>query len=386
MKLQRVLALAKKNLKAVTREPGMLFMIMLFPIIATLAFGFSFGTSGGGQPTLQLGLVNTDSSGSKPWSQYLVGNLSQTEILILQNFSTSAEAREDLSQGRIQAVLTIPENFGQSCDSFWASPTDPALWTNTTITLDLDSGSLFATQAIPPIVQQALSTTVFGVQPTSTSGPVQIGSPSLIDVSKLTTLDYMAPGFFAFFAIFLIMSVAESFTYEREKGLLRRIRTTPTSSSEFIASQAVSNMITAMIQVAIVFLTVFLTGYRPLGDAFSIVAAFAILCIFSLCCVGFGLITATLAKSQGAATGIAFIFIMPMMFLGTFVTVGLSAIAKEAGRFVPSYYVTDALTSLFLRGAPATSATIVLDVVVVTIYSAVVLLIGIILYGKLGKT
>ncbi len=364
----------------------MLFMVMLFPVIATLAFGFSFGTSGGGQPTFQLGIVNTDSSGSKPWSQYLVGNLSQTEILIVQNYSTSVKAREDLSQGGIQAVLIIPENFGSSCDSFWASPTDSTLWTNTTITLDLDKGSLFATQAIPPIVQQALSTTVFGVQPTSISGPVQIGSPSLIDVSKLTTLDYMAPGFFAFFAIFLIMSVAESFTNEREKGLLRRIRTTPTTSSEFIASQAVSNMIVAMIQVAIVFLTVFLVGYRPLGDASSIVSAFAILCIFSLCCVGFGLITATLAKSQGAATGIAFVFIMPMMFLGTFVTVGLSAIAKEAGRFVPSYYVTDALTSLFLRGAPVTSPAILLDIAGVTIYSIAVLILGIALFERYGKT
>jgi len=98
------------------------------------------------------------------------------------------------------------------------------------------------------------------------------------------------------------------------------------------------------------------------------------------------LIAATLAKSSGAATGIAFIFIMPLMFLGTFVSVGLSAIAKDAGRFVPSYYVTDALTSLFLRGAPVTSPTILIDISVVTIYSVIVLMLGIILYGKYGKT
>jgi ABC-type multidrug transport system permease subunit len=386
MNLQRITALAKKNMKVVTREPGMLFMVMLFPLVATLAFGVSFGTSGGGQPTLQLGLVNTDSSGSKPWSQYFIGNLSQTEILVVQNYLTSVNAQDDLVQGRIQAFLIIPDGFGLSCDSFRSSPANPALWTNTTVTLYLDSGSLFATQAVPPIIQQALARTMYGAQPATSSGPVQLGSPSLVNVSKLTTLDYMAPGFFAFFAIFLIMTVAESFTTEREKGLLRRIRTTPTTSSEFIASQAISNMIIAMIQVAIVFLTVFLVGYRPLGDASSIISAFIILCIFSLCCVGFGLITATLAKSPGAATGIAFIFIMPMMFLGTFVTVGLSAFAREAGRFVPSYYVTDALTSLFLRGAPPTSPAILLDIAVVTIYSAVVLMVGIVLYGKYGKT
>lgn len=386
MKSQRVFALAEKNLKVIIREPAALFMLILFPVVATLAFGLSFGTTDSGQPTYQVGLINLDSSGFQQWPQYFIGNLSETTIVNIQNYSISNTAQDDLSQGRIQAVLIIPEDFGLSCNSFWNSPTDPNQWVNTTVLLYLDSGSLFATQAIPTIIQQTLARTVYGVQPNSTSGPIQIGSPSMVDVSKLTTFDYFAPGFFAFFAIFLIMTVAESFTVEREKGLLRRIRTTPTTSSEFIASQAFSNMIVAMIQVAIVLVVAFLVGYRPLGDATSFISAFIILSIFSLCCVGFGLITATLAKSPGAATGIAFIFIMPQMFLGTFVTIGLSAIAREAGKFLPSYYVTDALTSLFLRGAPVTSPSILLDISVVTIYSTVVLILGIMLHGKYGKT
>jgi len=360
-------------------------MLILFPVIATMAFGLAFGTTDGGQSTYEVGVVNADLSGLG-WSHYLIGNLSETMILNVQNYSESSSAQSDLSQGRIQAVLIIPEDFGFSCNSYWNSPTNPNRWINTTVTLFLDSGSLFATQAIPTIVQQTLSTAVYGVQPTATSGPVSIGSPSLVDVSTLTTFDYFAPGFFSFFAIFLIMTVSQSFIFEREKGLLRRIRTTPTTSSEFIASHTVSNMITAMIQVAIVFVVAFLVGYRPLGDATSFISAFVILAVFSLCCVGFGLIAATLARSSGAATGIAFLFIMPQMFLGTFVSVGLSAIAKEAGRFVPGYYVTDALTSLFLRGAPVTSPAIVLDILVVAVYSVVVLIIGIVLYGKYGKT
>ena len=385
MKLQRVAALAKKNLLALVREPGALFMLVLFPVIATMAFGLSFGATGNVQSKYEIGVVNEDLSGMI-WSQYLVGNLSETMILNVQYYSDRSVAQSDLSQGRVQAVLVIPDDFGLSCDSFWDSPTDSSRWINTTVTLLLDSGSLFATQAIPTIVQQTLSMSVYGIQPTSTSGPVSIGSPSLVDVSKLTTFDYFAPGFFAFFAIFLIMTVSQSLVFEREKGLLRRIRTTPTSSSEFIASQAISNVIIAMIQVAIVFIVATLVGYRPLGDAPSFVSAFVILSIFSLCCVGFGLIAATLAKSSGAATGISFVFIMPLMFLGTFVSVGLSAIAKDAGKFVPSYYVTDALTSLFLRGAPLTSPTILLDILAVTIYSMIVLMLGIALYGKYGKT
>ena len=384
MKLQRVTALSKKNLLVLVREPGALFMLILFPVIATMAFGLSFGATDTGQSTYDVGVMDADSSGLG-WSENFIGNLSETRILNVRNYSSYDVAQSDLSQGLVQAVILVPEDFGLSCSSYWDSPTDPNLWVNTTVVLFLDSGSLFATQAIPTIVQQILSNVVYGIQP-SVSGPVSVGSPSLVEVSELTMFDYFAPGFFAFFAIFSIMTVSQSFVFEREKGLLRRIRATPTSSSEFMMSHAVSNMIAAIIQVAIVFLVAFLVGYRPLGSATSFVSAFLVLSIFSLCCVGFGLIAATLAKSSGAATGIAFIFIMPLMFLGTFVATALSGVVKEAGKFVPSYYVTDALTSLFLRGAPVTSPVILLDILIVAVYSVVVLIIGIVLYGKYGKT
>jgi len=365
----------------------MLFIVILFPIITTLLFGVSFGAIGGEQATsYKIGTVEAESSGPFPqWSQHFIGNLSDTEILEIQMYPTNESAQSDLIQGGIQAVVILPENFGQSCNSFWNAPTNPSLWINTTVQLYLDSGSMFATQAIPPIIQQVLAKTIYGVQPTSLSGPIEIGSPSMVHASKLTVFDYWVPGLFAFFAIFLIMTVAQSFTFEREKGLIRRINTTPTSPTEFMTSKAISNVLIALIQVALVFVTTFVVGYRPIVDAASFIFAFIILSIFSLCCVGFGLIAATVAKSSGAATGIAFIFIMPQMFLGTYVSLGMSDIVQAAGKFVPSYYVTDALTSLFLRGAPILSATILLDALAVLIYSVAVLALGIVLFGKYGK-
>ena len=85
------------------------------------------------------------------------------------------------------------------------------------------------------------------------------------------------------------------------------------------------------------------------------------------------------------SAGIAFMFVLPQMFLGTFVSLAMSGIAQFIGRFVPSYYVTDALTSLLLRGAPITSPTILIDLLVVSTTSLLVLLAGIILFRKFGR-
>jgi ABC-type transport system involved in cytochrome c biogenesis permease component len=43
MNFQRINALAKKELKKTFREPAILFMIILFPIVFVLTFGVSFG-------------------------------------------------------------------------------------------------------------------------------------------------------------------------------------------------------------------------------------------------------------------------------------------------------------------------------------------------------
>jgi len=388
MNFQRISALVKKDLKRLIREPAALFMIILFPAMLTLAFGLAFGGIGGNQSaTYQVGIVNqVPVSQNKSWTQFFIGNLTKVEILKIQTYPDNETAQSDLVQGKISATIVIPENFEQSCISYWNAPANPDQWVNTTLAVYVDSGSMFATQAIQPIIQQTLATTIYGQQSKSLATPIQISSPSLVQATATSTFEFFAPGLFAFASIFLTMIVAQSFTLDRETGLLRRINVTPTTATEFMSSQVISNMLGASIQAALVFLMAYVVGYRPKGDIATLAVAFILVLVFSLCNVGFGLITATLAKSPGAATGIAFIFIMPQMFLGTFVGAALSTTAQSIGKFVPSYYVTDALTSLFLRGAPVSSPTILFDLTVVSAVSVATLLVGILLFRKYGKT
>jgi ABC-2 type transport system permease protein len=384
MKLQRILALVGKDLKKMIRDPAILFLILLFPVVLTLAFGFSFGAIGGNQTTsYQIGLVKTTQN---QWSLYFYGNLSKIALLDVQPYPHNDTAQADLAQGKIQAIIIVPTDFDASCDTFLKYPADSTQWINTTIPLYLDSGSMFATQAIPPLIHQVLVTTIFGPKSLTVSLPIQISDPSMVQSSKFTMFDYMASGIFAYASIFLTMTVAQSLTTDRENGLLRRINVTPTTATEFMLSQTISNMIGGFIQAVLVFLMAYIVGYRPNVGFANYVLAFIIVLIFSLCNVGFGLITATVAKSSGAATGLSFIFILPQMFLGTFVGIALSAVAQTAGKFVPSYYVTDALTSLFLRGAPVLGPMILFDLTVVSVVSVAALLVGILLFKKYGKT
>ena len=384
MKFQRVLALTKKEMKKTVRDPAVLFMIFLFPIVFVFAFGASFGAVGDNQTAYSIGVVNMDQACSVNASQLLLTALSDTNILNVEAYVDNQTAQTDLSQGNVQGVMIIPTDFSQSFVSYQAAPNDPNMWTNATVSLYLDKGSLIATQAIPPIIQQVLSG-LAGQSQQAVASPFSLETASLVEVNAPSTFDFMAPGMFTFASIFLIMMVAQSFTQDRENGMMKRIRITPTTPTEFIASQVLSYMVIALVQAILVFIMVYFMGFQPDVGMPVYAFAFALVLLFALSNVGFGLITATIAKSSGAATGLSFLFVLPQLFLGTFVGSSLSGAAQVAGKIVPSYYVTDALTSLFLRGAAITSTAVLVDTAAVSASCTAILAVGIILYGKYYK-
>ncbi|MGD0818423.1 MAG: ABC transporter permease [Methanomassiliicoccales archaeon] len=371
----RAITLAAKEIKRSVREPATLLLIILFPLVLAVMFGTAFGGSPGQNVHYSIAVVDSDRSA---WSERLMQNMGGMGILTVSQ-NDNATAQDDLSQGKLQAVLLIPDGFGVSCQSLQDNGTVLTFL----LPIYLDRGSMVATQAIPPVVGQVLKDTI---QPNSTSAiPISLAAAS-VETSQINSFDLMAPGIFAYASIFLTMTVAQSFTVDREKGLLKRIAMTPTSPAEFIIGQVLANMAIAALQVFVLFSVMFVIGYHPAVGAGAIMLGAVLLLVFSLCNVGFGLITATLARSPGAATGIAFIFIMPQMMLGTFVGSALSSTAQQAGRFVPSYYVTDALTSLWTRGAPADSASVIFDLLMVIAISVVVLMAGIMVFRRYGKS
>jgi ABC-2 type transport system permease protein len=380
MNTGRVSALVVKELRKLIREPATLFMLLLFPVILTAAFGASFGAigSGSGASNYAIAVVNNEQTPSA-WSKEFITQLTATTVLIPKPYSDLAAAQTDLQQGRISGLIILPGDFGASIDSFKVDPSNPSAWKTTTIQLSVDKGNMIVTATVPPLVQQALTTSIYGKEALSAPQPVRIGSPTLIQSEKLTQFDYMVPGLFSYAAIFISMMVAQTFTTEREQGILRRISVTPTTTGDIFASHIVSNMIIGVLQVAGVLTVARLIGFKPLGGVLELAVALLAVLLLVLCNIGFGLIVATIAKSSGAATGLSFLMILPQMFLGSFVPA-----PRELSSLVPTWYVSDALSSLFLRGASVYSPQVVTDITVVGVYAAVVIAIGVVLYNRYG--
>jgi len=159
------------------------------------------------------------------------------------------------------------------------------------------------------------------------------------------SINSVVPGLIVYAVIFVIMTIAQSFSTERQEGLLKRLNTTPMTSGEFMGSQIITHMLISIVQVVVVFTLAFLLGFRPDSGIEGIFLALPVITIFSLSSVGLGLITATVSKTPEAATGISFVFILPQMFFGTFIPI--TNTTRQIATVIPSYYVLDALKLIF---------------------------------------
>ncbi len=195
-------------------------------------------------------------------------------------------------------------------------------------------------------------------------------------------INSLVPGLIVYAVIFVIMTIAQSFSTERQEGLLRRLNTTPMTSSEFMGSQIITHMLISAVQVIIVLALAFLLGFRPDSGIAGTLLAFPVIAVFSLSSVGLGLITATVSKTPEAATGVSFVFILPQMFFGTFVPI--TNTTRQIASVIPSYYVLDALRLIF--DGDWTNPNILLDVGIVSIVSIAIVILGILLFEKYGNT
>lgn len=199
-----------------------------------------------------------------------------------------------------------------------------------------------------------------------------------------TVFEHMVPGLLVYACILTIYDVASSVAGERQLGLQRRINTSPLTTTEYITSQLIAYSVKPLIQFGIGYGVAYALGYRPPDMTFvRYLLVIVFLLLLTFCSVGFGLITAHLAKSASAAGGLAFAFIVPQQILSSIIppwVMGLENVAKA----MPSYYAQDSLYFyLFNTAEPLTNSTLWMNFGILLAISVVIYIAGVFVYEKM---
>jgi ABC-2 type transport system permease protein len=214
-----------------------------------------------------------------------------------------------------------------------------------------------------PLIYLFMYGMISGNEPTP-----QFGGQRMIDAS--------IPGLTAvIICITGLMSTTMTMSTYREKGVLRRLRTTPVSPLVVLAAQVI--VVFAMTTLGMLLLVaagMLVYHVRFEGNAFSVLAGFT---LSSLSFFGLGFILAGTMPTVRSAWVVGMVLMYPMMFLsGAFFTVELLPTAiQRVSAFLPLTYVVNLLGGLW-TGQPWGDH--LLDVGVLT----GMLLLGIIISAK----
>lgn len=202
-------------------------------------------------------------------------------------------------------------------------------------------------------------------------------------VPGMNHFEYLLPGVMGYAVIYMGMMIALALVEYRQSGLLKRIETTPVSPSTYLGSHIIANMLIAVFQGLIVLLVARVLGYEPLGGLVGLLLAALFLALLGISAAGLGLITAAVAKNSGAASGLAVIYIVPMMMFGSLLAV-FNETTRNIARFMPNYYLSDSLSIIFHKGN-VSDPVILQNLLILASITLVIVFAGIQLFKRAGN-
>ena len=143
-----------------------------------------------------------------------------------------------------------------------------------------------------------------------------------------------------------------------QKGMIDRFRSLPMSQSSVLTGRTVTDLVRAMIAIAIMWIVGFLVGFRPDGGIVASVAAIGLMLLFGFALSWLGVAAGALVRTPEALQGIIFAVVFPLTFVSSaFVETRTMPdwLAWFADR-QPMTLVTDAVRSLTLDGTGGPAA------------------------------
>ncbi len=109
--MQRVWALVERELRRFRRSPMLIIVSMIFPMVQLIVLGYAFG---GNVKHLKLAVVDQDGGLQAIKLRELFGAVTANAATFeTVNYNDPGEAMNDLRNGRVNGVLTIPPEFSR---------------------------------------------------------------------------------------------------------------------------------------------------------------------------------------------------------------------------------------------------------------------------------
>ena len=325
--------LVRKELLQLKRDPKILPILFLAPIIQLLVLGYAATTD---IRRVELAVCDLDHTTA---SRQLVEDL--TESTYFRRVATVASQKDLdplLESGAARIALTIPSGF--QAQRLRGLPGVVQVIADGSDAMAGTAGLGYAMSALQ------LATRKGGVRTQIDLRPKVLYNPDL--VSK----NFMVPGVLAMISMVMTMMLtAMAIVRESEVGTMEQLLVTPLKPSQLILGKLVPYALVGFVEVLTALPIVLYWFHVPLRGSLALLLA--LLVPFMLCTLGLGLLVSTLSRTQQQAMMLAaFVFMLPQIYLSGFIfpIQNMPRAFQLITYVVPLRYFVVILRGVFLKG------------------------------------
>ena len=348
--MNKVIALALKDLRLMPRNKGGMFFTFIWPILVTVLFGIMFGGTGGGeQGKVRIAIVDEDNTaGSRAFAKALEESFDLTAM-------SRADAENAVRLGQRAGYIALTPGFGAASNRmFYGEPKQVELGVDPARTAeagmiegllmkqaaadmqkmfnDPDASSRMVDEALSemkqqpdaatPPVERFLGELKAFVNTPQPQGPGQQGQwQPLTVVPKAVARERRGPenAFDVTFPqgviwglIGCMMTFGISLVTERTHGTLVRLRMAPLTRAQILGGKALSCFVSIMLVEVMLLGVAWIFGVRPSSLPMLAIAGLSA----AICFVGFMMLVAGMGKTEQTASGAAWAVLMPLSMVG----------------------------------------------------------------------
>jgi ABC-2 type transport system permease protein len=319
------------SIKSFYREKTTMFFTTTFPILLILVFGTIFMD----QDKVSFNLCVQDLDQTET-SAEIAKTLALTGKFRITGVDPAIDATQYAKDNKVNLVLIIPKDYEKAYTQYLQFD-DPNAFVTITYVYDPSSSSVITKMQILNLVFARLNQGLSGK-------PAFVRTAEIsIHTRKYRFIEFFIPGIIAMAVMTASLFGSVNVNTElRQKGITRKLSTTPITRTDWILSNILYQFMLAVISTT----AMLLVSYAVFDVKLRINAwlpLFMVLDVFTF--VGIGMILTRFVKEAQSAAAAANAIIFPMMFLsGSFFPLEMMPhFLQTFARTLPLYYVNEGL-------------------------------------------
>jgi len=355
MKLDRIMAIARKNLRALKHDRRTVGFLVLMPLLMITIFGYTFG---GDVKNLGVYIVNLDAAPANESVATPIIN----DILTRQTLEVKITygpqdlaldpvtlATQKVRDADIWAAIVFGPSFTAEVESAVAAMRNGSFAMPGSFTVLIDGTNPNIVTAIlndlQKSIQHVLVSPSYGI-----ASPISV-VPDLVYGEGARFIDFFAPGVMGLAAMMVTFMLSIiSFVHERSGSTLDRLLSTPATEGEIVAGYALAFGIVALIQSIVILVAAI--GLFQITIHGNVLLVLLMIFVFGVGSQGLGFVLSSVARTEFQAIQFLPLILFPSILLsGVFWPLeAVPLVLRPISYFIPLTYAVDGLRSVMIRG------------------------------------